>query len=379
MSLQLEKYTVAPGTPPTNILEVYAREDAGFLKMFIKGPDGGEVSLGISLPVSVLNGGTGSTTASGARANLGAAASGANSDITALSGLTTPLSIPQGGTGQISAALAYAALSPLTTKGDLQGQSATAPTRIPVGTNGQILTADSSAASGVAWAASAAGSDPLAVVTEFDDFLAVSASTGLIGKLGWFESSAGTAATTLLKSGVSGHPGILTIRPGSAATGRACISLGGNGSDTLILNDGSTEVTWVIRSASVLATMEMMVFGLGDTAATAGDQLNGVYFQCLGADVNWFIVTASGGTRTRVDTGILYVPNTWFKLKLTVNAGGTSVQANINGTNVGTAITTNIPTVAISPLAKVDGIVGGVASDTDLDFFRIVKTLTTAR
>jgi hypothetical protein len=50
-------------------------------------------------PIPVLYGGTGATTASGARANLGAAASGANSDITSLSGLTTPLSAPQGGTG----------------------------------------------------------------------------------------------------------------------------------------------------------------------------------------------------------------------------------------------------------------------------------------
>lgn len=47
----------------------------------------------------VLAGGTGSTTASGARSNLSAAASGANSDITSLSGLTTPLSVGQGGTG----------------------------------------------------------------------------------------------------------------------------------------------------------------------------------------------------------------------------------------------------------------------------------------
>ena len=44
-------------------------------------------------------GGTGATTATGARTNLAAAASGANSDITSLSGLTTALSIGQGGTG----------------------------------------------------------------------------------------------------------------------------------------------------------------------------------------------------------------------------------------------------------------------------------------
>ena len=49
--------------------------------------------------IAIAYGGTGATTASSARTNLGAAASGANSDITSLSGLTTPLSETQGGTG----------------------------------------------------------------------------------------------------------------------------------------------------------------------------------------------------------------------------------------------------------------------------------------
>jgi hypothetical protein len=74
----------------------------------------------LTTPIVISDGGTGATTASGARLNLGitafadpivtatsgssvrtvigAAASGANSDITSLSGLTTPLSIAQGGT-----------------------------------------------------------------------------------------------------------------------------------------------------------------------------------------------------------------------------------------------------------------------------------------
>ena len=49
--------------------------------------------------LAVANGGTGGTTASVARANLSAAKSGANSDITSITGLTTPLSVLQGGTG----------------------------------------------------------------------------------------------------------------------------------------------------------------------------------------------------------------------------------------------------------------------------------------
>ncbi len=76
----------------------------------------------LSTPIGIAQGGTGATTAGTAlinlggtslgigiftavnaavaRASLGAAAAGANSDITSLSGLTTPLSTSQGGTGQ---------------------------------------------------------------------------------------------------------------------------------------------------------------------------------------------------------------------------------------------------------------------------------------
>lgn len=47
-----------------------------------------DASPGVSGTLVVANGGTGSTTASGARSNLGAAASGSNGDITALTGLS---------------------------------------------------------------------------------------------------------------------------------------------------------------------------------------------------------------------------------------------------------------------------------------------------
>ena len=62
------------------------------------------ISAQAQVPPPVLKvegGGTGANTAAAARANLGAAASAANSDITSLSGLTTPLPASEGGTGGV--------------------------------------------------------------------------------------------------------------------------------------------------------------------------------------------------------------------------------------------------------------------------------------
>lgn len=68
---------------------------------------------------------------------------------------TLPISIANGGTGQTTKTEGFDALSPTTTKGDLIAYNGTDNIRIAVGTDGQILTADSTQASGVKWATAA--------------------------------------------------------------------------------------------------------------------------------------------------------------------------------------------------------------------------------
>lgn len=68
----------------------------------------------------------------------------------------TTIAIANGGTGQTTAAAAFGALSPLTTKGDVLGYSSV-NARVPVGTNGQVLTADSAQTLGVKWATPTTG------------------------------------------------------------------------------------------------------------------------------------------------------------------------------------------------------------------------------
>jgi hypothetical protein len=62
----------------------------------------------------------------------------------------TNIAIANGGTGQSTKSTAFDALSPLTTKGDILGYSTTND-RVPVGTDGQLLTADSTQTLGVKW------------------------------------------------------------------------------------------------------------------------------------------------------------------------------------------------------------------------------------
>ncbi len=69
---------------------------------------------------------------------------------------TIPIS--QGGTGQTTAVTAFNALSPIGAKGDLISNDGTNDIALPVGTDAFVLTADSTTASGLKWAASTGGS-----------------------------------------------------------------------------------------------------------------------------------------------------------------------------------------------------------------------------
>jgi hypothetical protein len=87
---------------------------------------------GMTTALSVAQGGTGGTTASAAKTALSAASSGANSDITSLTGLTTALSVAQGGTGRAT----------ITSGNLVLGNGTNAVSLLAAGTAGNVLTSD---------------------------------------------------------------------------------------------------------------------------------------------------------------------------------------------------------------------------------------------
>jgi hypothetical protein len=78
--------------------------------------------------------------------------------ITSLNGLTGPNVNSVGGTSGFSyspSGITIILVSPLTTKGDIYTHDATNGSRLAVGTDGQVLTADSASTNGIKWAAGA--------------------------------------------------------------------------------------------------------------------------------------------------------------------------------------------------------------------------------
>jgi hypothetical protein len=118
----------------------------------------------------------------------------------------------------------------------------------------------------------------------------------------------------------------------------------------------SYETSIKIGNLSIATSRYRMVFGFGSTTLSFIGESNGVFFTYdegatmngTAASLNWQCVTSKSNVRTVTTTAIPVTITSWIKLRIEINAAGTSAAFFINGTLVATH-TTNIPDLTTNP------------------------------
>jgi hypothetical protein len=139
--------------------------------------------------------------------------------------ITGTLAIGNGGTGQTTANAALAALSPMTTKGDIISRSSTVPTRVGVGANGTSPIADSTNANGWAWSNPQLTTNSSSTYRIESAYVSCSATPSIPAQTGtWITGITGASGTcTLTITGFAARPNCTTSIGQSGGTNTARI------------------------------------------------------------------------------------------------------------------------------------------------------------
>lgn len=202
------------------------------------------------------------------------------------SNVTGTVAIANGGTGQTTQTAAFDALSPLTTKGDLIVHNGTNDIRLPVGTNDFVLTADSTQASGVKWAAAGGGGGFPAGTAML--FVQTSAPTG------WTKSTTHNNKALRVVSGTASSGGTVAFTTAFASQTPS----GTIGSTTLSTNEMPSHTHRYKATGNTTSSVSFTRLGLTTSFASVNDLIE---------------ATGGGGshnhtfTGTAIDLAVQYV------------------------------------------------------------------------
>jgi len=144
---------------------------------------------------------------------------------------------------------------------------------------------------------------------------------------------------------VAGHPGFLTLNNGAMVGTTDLYSNIGTRRYTIPLGSGEIVYRiWGKSNTNPSGGSESFVFGLMDKYI-AEPATNYIWIRAVNGTAN-LLAENYDGTLTQTDTGVA-VDTDWHLFEIVVNAAGSSVDFNIDGTTVATH-TTNIPTSDIA-------------------------------
>lgn len=217
------------------------------------------------------------------------------------------------------------------------------------------------------------------VVEEYTDFV--------ISNGGFSTAVSGTGAaashTNANMSDTGGTPGWAVLSAGTTNSGRA--AYGTFTTPGVCFGSGA----WVAECLMRIPTLSdgtdtfCLVMGFGDNLGAQNGGTDAIAFRYShGTNSGKFeCVTRSNGTETASDSGITVATDTNYRLRIEINAAGTSVAFYINGTLTATN-TTNIPTGTArkaNPMFNLLKLAGTNNRECYLDYIYLRCDLTAAR
>jgi len=224
---------------------------------------------------------------------------------------------------------------------------------------------------------------PNSIITISDDFIGSSPNstlTQLTGALSWYTNGLDWAQTAAL--GDSGHPGVLANIDLAASNQSLFLNRRAAGiAQQMIVGGGVITLNWVISVVTLSAASPRYILRVGFGDTENADQANGLYFE-YADNINsgkWVYKSASASVRTTTNSSTA-VTTGYHNLQIVINAAASSVAFSVDGVSLGAAITTNIPSIAITPFVDLIESVGTVAaSSIKLDLMYMSQALTTPR
>lgn len=228
-----------------------------------------------------------------------------------------------------------------------------------------------------AWSVASGGGsafDPStqAVIVPFDDFTTFPNGTSFPLKT--------EVALTGGVSGVDGGattPGVCRLSTGTNSLGRAAIKCGDT--NNITVGGGEIEIATRFRIPTLsdgTNTFFCQLAGLlnaWDATAT-----NRIYAAYPSAGGGLSLICRNAGVDTSDDGSTVLVANTWYRLRLVVNAAGTEANLYVDDVLEAT-VSSGLPTAALRAGTLIGKSAGTTSRDLDLDYLYANQVLTTAR
>lgn len=233
---------------------------------------------------------------------------------------------------------------------------------------------------------SAVWASPQKYVILSDDFC----TSNIASTLGWGQAIANSGVVQInISTGfvdLDTHPGQILLSTGTAsASGSALVRLSASGNDRgpFVVGGGSISTTWDVYLGALSDGTDTYTIYCGLTSGSDFNEPNdGLYFVYSHGinSGNWQVKTAQSGSRTTGDSSTAVTANTWYRLRVDINAAGTEANFYVNDvllTN-GT-IATTIPTARFGASVQIVKSVGTASRSIAVDLFTFYKELTISR